>query len=227
MLGIVHDDLVSCYDFFGWGDLDVIYGDIRATYTEEVLGKNVISSHSSICSGHLALFKNERWIREAYTLLTTWRSRLEDPGPFEWHDSLDEAHLSAIFSPDRRIRYKFGPKCLSARPDPIYWTDNHFVEQWSTPFVPGPWIDGEQEHPETWFWTDGILTNSLNGSRSFPYLHLMNFNSKRWLNPAYRSAKTWDELPAVCHFDAREIAGRARATGRFRIDREGIHLAED
>ena len=225
MLGNIHGDLISPYNYFGWSDLDVIYGDIRATYTDEVLTKNVISSHASICSGHFTLLKNERWIRDAYMLLTTWRSRLEDPGPFEWHESLDEAHLSAIFSPDRRIRYKFGPKCLAARPSPIFWEDNYFVEQWSTPFVPGRWADDTDDHPETWFWREGVLTNSKSKSRLIPYLHLMNFKSKRWLHFNYRSSGTWDELQTVCHFDESEIIFAPNATSRFRIDRSGIHLS--
>ena len=43
------------YDFWGWGDLDVVYGDIRHFMTDEVL-----SSHKMISGwGHLTLYHND------------------------------------------------------------------------------------------------------------------------------------------------------------------------
>lgn len=224
MSGVIHQELIANYDYFGWGDIDVIYGDIRSIYTDEVFSKNVISSHDSICSGHLTLVKNEAWLREAYLQLTSWRGRLEDDGHFEWHECLDEAHLAAIFSPNPKLRRDIGMRCLTAEPDPLYWSNNHFVEQWSTPFLPCPWIDGEMRHPETWFWTNGVLTNVQDGSRTFLYLHLMNFKSKRWVNELYSASTTWDELPFICHFDPAEFRRRPADERRLRIDRTGIHL---
>ena len=86
-VGILHSALLEGYDFFGWGDLDVIYGDIRAIYSDKILRNNVISSHAGICSGHLLLMKNRDWLRHAFLLLQEWKTRLEDPGPFGWNDS--------------------------------------------------------------------------------------------------------------------------------------------
>lgn len=48
-------DYVKGYDFWGWGDLDVVYGDIRAFVTDEVL------SHYKMISGygHFTLYHND------------------------------------------------------------------------------------------------------------------------------------------------------------------------
>ena len=223
MLGSIHQRLIDGYDFFGWGDIDVIYGDIRSIYTDQVLSRNVISTHNSICSGHLTLVRNEDWLREAYLNLSSWQTRLEDPEPFLWRDCLDEAHLSAIFSPDPRVRRRLSYVCTTKTLDPRYWSDNYFVEQWSTPFVPGPWIDGTPYHPETWLWTNGRLTNTQDGARAFLYLHLMNFKSKRWLNPLYYDTPTWDELSTTRHFSTLELVGLPWADRSFRVDRKGTH----
>lgn len=51
----IFTDLVKGYDFWGWGDLDVVYGDIRHFITDEVL-----ASHKMISGwGHLTLYHND------------------------------------------------------------------------------------------------------------------------------------------------------------------------
>ena len=55
-LGAIHPDLIAGYDFFGFGDLDLIYGDIRAFYDEETLELyDALSTHAERVSGHLFL----------------------------------------------------------------------------------------------------------------------------------------------------------------------------
>ncbi len=48
-------DYIKGYDFWGWGDLDVVYGDIRHFITEEIL-----SDYKMISGwGHLTLYHND------------------------------------------------------------------------------------------------------------------------------------------------------------------------
>ena len=48
-------EYVKDYDFWGWGDLDVVYGDIRHFVTDGVLSSNkMISGY-----GHFTLYKND------------------------------------------------------------------------------------------------------------------------------------------------------------------------
>ena len=48
-------DYVKDYDFWGWGDLDVVYGDIRHFVTDDVLSKyKMISGY-----GHFTLYSND------------------------------------------------------------------------------------------------------------------------------------------------------------------------
>ena len=48
-------DYVKGYDFWGWGDLDVVYGDIRAFVTDNVLSRyKMISGY-----GHFTLYHND------------------------------------------------------------------------------------------------------------------------------------------------------------------------
>ncbi len=48
-------DYIKSYDFWGWGDLDVVYGDIRHFITEEVL-----SNYKMVSGwGHMTLYHND------------------------------------------------------------------------------------------------------------------------------------------------------------------------
>lgn len=48
-------EYVKGYDFWGWGDLDVVYGDIRHFVTDDVLSRyKMISGY-----GHFTLYKND------------------------------------------------------------------------------------------------------------------------------------------------------------------------
>lgn len=50
-------EYIKGYDFWGWGDLDVVYGDIRHFVTDEVL------SHHKMISGygHFSLYSNDEY----------------------------------------------------------------------------------------------------------------------------------------------------------------------
>lgn len=53
--GFIFKDEIKNYDFWGFGDIDLIYGDIRYFITEDILSKfKCISGW-----GHLTLYKNE------------------------------------------------------------------------------------------------------------------------------------------------------------------------
>ncbi len=227
MFGVTHADLIEGYDYFGWSDIDVIYGDIRAFYDDRVLSHNMVSAHAHTCSGHFTLVKNEAWLREAYRHIRGWRERLEDPAPCEWRHSLDEAHLTAMFTPTERTRAEFSQMTGTSAPDARYFTGNHFAEQWSTPFTPLPWLDGGNAHPESWFWHNGRIGNTADGDRRFLYLHLMNFKSPCWVNDAlYGQAPTWKALDDCMRFTMADLHHRPAETRTVRIDRHGLHLDE-
>jgi len=219
--GEIYEQEIGRYDYFGWSDLDVIYGDIRRFYDASVLERNVISSHRYTCSGHFTLIKNEPWLRHAFRHIRGWKERLEDPGEVPWHQCLDEAHLSALFSPTEWIRSHLNGELGTRAPEERFWSNNHFKERWTTPFLPTPWLGKRPNSPETWYWKQGRLTTCLTGNRQFIYLHLMNFKSKRWVNEAlYGNAQTWGDRTDLMDFAYEDDIDAVR------IDRTGIHAME-
>lgn len=217
MFGALHEEELSGYEFYGWCDTDLLLGDIRSVYTDAVLARyDVLSTHADRISGHFALFRNTRRNRTMYRRIYDWQRYLMAPE----YIGLDEhgitnAYLMTIFD---KANEKFGwtldgpvtRRCARRRRRRMYLT-----EQYTTPFLPRPWLDHslDSAQPDEWFYRDGHITNSRD-DREFMYLHLMNFRSRRWRHDGTRAP--WEDVSPIVR------AGPADMATGIVIDRSGI-----
>lgn len=81
MFGYLWEDSIEGYDFWGFGDLDVIYGDLRHHLDEQVLEHNIISTHNWCLSGHMCLFINKKWTRNVFRKIKNWKEIAQDQEP--------------------------------------------------------------------------------------------------------------------------------------------------
>jgi len=189
--GFIHHQQLQGYDFFGFGDLDLVYGNLRHFLTEDVLQQyQLISTHSNRISGHFCLLRNDPQMMTAFKQIPDWKKLFEDPE----HLSIDESKFTKVFIPHRKHPYWL--KKLYGLFSP-YWRNNYFREQFSTILSPIPWADGSYEHPQQWYWNQGRLTNK------FMYLHFMNWKSSHWLNTAVAEKAAWENLEKLVQFDDR------------------------
>jgi hypothetical protein len=65
--GVIFKEFINGYDHWGFGDIDVIYGNIRSFITPEILQSDVISARHDYLTGHFCLFKNCKKINALYT----------------------------------------------------------------------------------------------------------------------------------------------------------------
>src|SRR5262249_55714381 len=145
-LAYIHEQEIAGFRFFGYGDIDVIYGNIRSFYTDQALACfNVLSTHPERLSGHFAILRNTHALRRAFLRIPNYRTLLEQPH----HAAMDEKHFSAVFSPSankphgfRRMTHYFDP-CRRGL---------QFVERYSTILSPRGWHDGTMNYPQKWFW---------------------------------------------------------------------------
>jgi hypothetical protein len=214
-LGAVHEREIREFDFFGYGDLDVVYGDLRRFYTDEVLAAHdVLSTHPDRISGHFAVFRNTPAMRHAYRRYRRHREILAAPE----YVGMDES-LAALFLPAARRRIGLRRRLRGAllrlalgRPRAL------FVERYSTVLSPRGWHDGTMRYPERWSWRAGRLTNDRDGEREFMYLHFMRWRSRRWIaEPPAAGEGAWLELDRIVGLD-----WRAAAVDGFCISREGF-----
>lgn len=177
--GYVHEQEIATYDFWGFSDIDLIYGDLRAYFTNERLNKkDFFSTHANRVSGHLCIMRNNKKMREAFMKIKNWRKRMSD----NQHYALDEGAFSKIF-----IKRKNFPKPLFKLVGLLNpWRRNsEFIEAYSTPNAGVAWIDGSFNFPEKWIWNNGKLTNDLTGDREYPYFHFYGWKKDAWSNSSF------------------------------------------
>ena len=204
--GYIHQEELVGSDFFGFGDLDVIYGRLRHFLTEDILQKyQLIATHNNRISGHFCLLRNNETMRNAFRRMPHWQTLLETQS----HIGIDESKFTKVFMPHRK--HPDWLKTIYGLFNPL-WRNNYFYEQYSTILSPTLWIDGSLNHPQEWHWQEGRLTNTIDHDREFMYLHFMNWKSSKWLNKQYGENAAWEKLDSLVHFDSKTENNRWRIT---------------
>ena len=185
--GKIFEQELSKYQFFGWGDIDVIYGDMQPFLTRDVMRNDCISFSKNHLSGHLCLWRNRDEVRTWFRQLPDWRDRME---------ALEYTHFDEL-SPDDV------PDNLSV----------YAEYSFNTPLSPkAPWTDGTFDFPGEWYWRDGKLTNDNDGDREFLYLHFMHWKGGWW--PRYCGNAQWEKLDKLVYVEAGQASKGFRINER-------------
>jgi len=199
MFGIIHSEIIENYDFYGWCDIDLLFGDIRSFYSCELLHKyEVFSTHSDRISGHFALFKNTNANKKKYLNIYDWKAVLKDP-KFVGIDEIGitKAYTMTIFDKiNEKFNFSFNNFITrhfkNKRLKKLY-----LVEQFTTPFTPIKWIDDSinSDQPSVWYYQQGNVTNNRDLDRNFIYIHFMNFKSSQWRHDGTKAP--WEKKQKV------------------------------
>lgn len=207
LFGYIHQDVFEGYDFYGWTDMDLLFGDIRSFYTERILNNfDVLSTHNHRISGHLALFRNNEKNRMMFRKIYEWKAALDEPE----YVGIDEYGLTnayfLTYADKLNIKLKtsfnnFATKALSR----LKKRKLYIKEQYTTPFTPLPWTDGStfNNQPDTWFYKDGTITNAKDGGREFIYIHFMNFKSSLWRHDGTKAP--WEGKAQICEAEVADM----------------------
>lgn len=202
-LAFIHADRLASYDFVGFGDIDVIYGNIRSFYDDDLLAAHdLLSTHSDRISGHFCLMRNSDDVINAFRRVAGWAKSMQEPD----YVAFDERRFYNLFRGRRaRIAHSLG----------FVTTRCFFREAYSTPGATSSM---------RWYWKDGELRSEFYPHHPFMYLHFMSWHSNRWyadqtgVDPS--AAAPWDLLPSPVQMDWR----LARESG-FMIGPDGIEPA--
>lgn len=94
--GFIHKKLLQNYDFWGFGDIDVCYGNLSNFINTKTLNsKNVISMHADRISGHFALFRNSEHFRNLCFSIPNWKEKLQSTKQY----GMDEHDLTCLVFP--------------------------------------------------------------------------------------------------------------------------------
>lgn len=224
--GYLHEDLIRVYDFWGFGDIDVIWGNIKKFYTDEMLLKyDVLSTHADRLSGHLTILRNTDYFRNLCFSIENWREKLEDQTDF----LLDEAALSWLIYPQAKYINKLYSKVIRKI---LNWRDAwvfyysilpivdtiflnklrklYFKEQHTTPILSDDGLTCKHD-ADVWFYCNGQITNDKT-SNEYIYLHFMIFK-KNSIRKNYFWKENFYNLP-----------NRPSINDIVVIDKSGIYL---
>lgn len=185
----IHKDLLVNYDFWGFGDIDVVWGKINDFYTESLLTKfDVFSTHNDRLSGHLSVFRNNEKFRNLCFQIKNWQFKLSA----DINYGLDEVDFSWLIFPESRWIGKFYRKIMMKC---LGWKNAwetyysifpcihsvlglkrrrlYFKEQHTTPILN---IDGRlsKYESDSWLYKNGRIYNER-VNRDYIYLHFMIF----------------------------------------------------
>jgi hypothetical protein len=216
MYGLIHSEIIAGYDYYGFTDIDVLYGQIREFYDDAVLSHNTVSTHRWFLSGHLSLFRNSELIRHAFERIPGWIPLLQ----MTEYQRLDEYHYRDVFRYPRGLDRRQRQEYDTMHPESAKYRRNHYwKEQYTTPLTPSLWHDHTDIHPDEWQWRDGRVTNSSFAGRTYVYLHFMNFKTPRYLHPRYNSVAPWTSLDSIV------TTPLPRVPHEITVDRYGIRVS--
>ena len=94
--GMIHKTDLSNYQFWGYSDLDLIYGDIADFLTDEMLAKyDFITTHSERPAGHFSIIRYSSKYTQYAFRIKDWKNRIES----QTHYSMDEDLLGYELNP--------------------------------------------------------------------------------------------------------------------------------
>lgn len=78
--GVIFEDYLKEYDFWGYCDFDIIWGNIKNFISDDVLSKyDIITSTAHQISGHCSLFKNIENINRIYEKNSNYKLAFAEP----------------------------------------------------------------------------------------------------------------------------------------------------
>ena len=79
----IFSNWIKNYDFWGYCDVDVIFGNIRTFMTDELLGEHdLISARHDYLTGCFALYRNNPFMRELFKQSRDYRKVFSEPRNF-------------------------------------------------------------------------------------------------------------------------------------------------
>ena len=172
-IGLIHREEIDDIPFWGWGDLDVIYGNI---YKFLMANKsyNIVCSYPDRFSGQLTFLKNKSFVNESPTKISNWENKLENNECLTLDEAEFHIHWSRpIFKFSRAARFtnRLQPAQICKKIRRVRCKDD-----FTTPLVGTTWRDGSQwdKHPDIWEWNNGVIRSVRDGCES-PYLHFMAY----------------------------------------------------
>ncbi len=155
--GKIFKKYIEEYDFWGFCDVDIVWGDIRKFITKEVLSNyDIISSRKKAISGHFTIFRNIERLNNYYKTIPNYDYLIKQKKYMWAEEQVLTKHLHSQMD--------------NAPPPKVFW-----------PTILCNQENGRDSHQEyyldKWLWKDGKMLELKNGKpiNEVMYLHFINW----------------------------------------------------
>lgn len=157
--GKIFQDEIKEYDFWGFCDVDIVWGDIRAFVSQDnLIEYDIVSSRKHNTSGHFTIFKNNKETNSLYKLIPKFIKKLE----MAKLQRMDEDGLTEFLwqkldgSSDLNLKVKWSTILCNQEKG----RDSH-----------------QEYHLDKWLWKDGKMLELKSGEpvNEVMYLHFINW----------------------------------------------------
>lgn len=147
--GKIFEDYLKGYDFWGYGDIDLVYGNLRKFLADNILETyEIISAVNSFLSGHFCLYRNIDKINNLFVRIPGYKKILQN----KLNQRMDEKQMTDLIKQLHREEY--------VRP--------LFKKIMKSDRFPS------EENRKTWkvYWNKGKLLDSMTG-KELAYFHFL------------------------------------------------------
>ena len=181
---IFKDDLIE-YDFWGYGDIDLIYGDL-SNLIKKTAKYDLVTTHADRVAGHFTLIRKTSKYSNLCYRITSWRERLVE----EYVYGLDEHDFTSLVYPFTRYiwsAYRRVGKYLGIIYYNFFRIPNLFFNAFSAHYLQEYYTSVLPKDGENWCY-DMEAGKIYNPKRiELPYLHFLFFKK----TPFYDAKTYW------------------------------------
>ncbi len=179
--GFIHEDILKQYDFWGYGDNDLVYGNLEVLTSDNMLNSyDVITTMSERIAGHFAIFRNNEKYRTLGFKCPQWKEHLL----LNEHVGFDESDWVRLVLPEKRILtaiYKSLFKPFMSYGKWVEMTYRLYSNKWNRKFTKEMFTTPIPKDGEVWTYDNKTGKIIAPDGRELPYLHFLFFKKTKYL----------------------------------------------
>ena len=177
--GVIHKEELKDYDFWGFGDCDLVYGDLQILISKENLERyEFITTHSGRVAGHFTVMRKDSKYTLACLSIPEYKNKLQEKN----HLGIDESDFSNIIFPELKNRWRFyirivKPLKIISENRYFDYIERIFFKRKSRLLFKECYTTIIPTEKDLWLYDleTGTLRRDSNTSHKLPYLHYLFF----------------------------------------------------
>lgn len=195
--GYIHADDILPYEFWGFGDMDLIYGDMRLVLSDDKLSRyDLITTHADRVAGHFTVIRKNSDVDRAVFRIKDWQNRIESHEIYgvDEHDFTD---LIYPLMPKLRWIYRHFVKSMGVHLYDFLAIFNYINNLVSRKYIKEFYTSEIPKDLESWQYNveEGKIINPRN--KEIPYLHFLFFKKTPFIKQSVYWAGDFYDLSSL------------------------------